>query len=115
MKKIIISICICISLISLPCLSYAGHSKAGSLITTPLLGLSVGMIIGAAVAAISTSSSAAPIAVGGGIGLVLGLALALATPADEGRAQSFTGENSENPSGSVPSDSGPDGAVPNET
>ncbi len=100
MKKMIISLCICVSLIGLPCLSYAGHSEAGSLITTPLLGLSLGLIAGAIVAAFSSSSSGMPILVGGGIGFALGFALALSTPADEGRAPSIAGEGSE---GAVPS------------
>ncbi len=114
MKRIIISLCICISLIGLPCSSYAGYSKAGSLITTPLLGASIGMIAGAAVAAFSTSSTATPILVGGAIGFVLGFALALSTPADEGRAPSAVGEGNGSPSGVIPSDSHPDGTVPNE-
>lgn len=86
MKKMIISLCIILALISFPFASYAGHTKAGALVTTPLLGASLGMIAGAFVLAFSSSSSTGPIAAGAVIGFGLGLAFALFSSPVEGEA-----------------------------
>lgn len=87
MKKVIVSLCIMLALIGYPCAPSAAHSKAGALVTTPLLGASIGILAGAMVAAFAGSSDAGPILIGAGVGLGLGFLLALFTPAEEGQAQ----------------------------
>lgn len=81
--KSIVSLCLLLSLIALPCSSYADDltlTKPGRVLTTSILGITFGALIGAAVAGFSGSSTAAPIAIGAGVGLILGFALAALTP-----------------------------------
>ncbi len=92
MKKVIVSLCIMLALIGYPCASFAGHSKAGALVTTSLLGASMGILVGAMVAAFASSSDAGPILIGAGVGLGLGFLLALFTPAEEDQAQVAPGQ-----------------------
>ena len=82
MKKTAVSLCISLALIGYPCSLFAAHTKAGSLVTTSLLGASVGILVGSMVAVFASSSDAGPILVGAGVGLGLGFLLALFTPAE---------------------------------
>lgn len=97
MKNVIVSLCIMLALIGYPCVSSAAHSKAGSLVTTPLLGASVGILVGAMVAAFAGSSDAGPILIGAGIGLGMGFLLALFTPAEDDHAQAASEQPGEPP------------------
>ncbi|HNR50643.1 MAG: hypothetical protein BWZ01_00117 [Deltaproteobacteria bacterium ADurb.BinA179] len=92
MKKVIVSLCVMLTLIGYPCASLASpeHTKAGSLVTTSLLGASVGILVGTMVAAFASSSDAGPILIGAGIGLGLGFLLALFTPSSEDEVQHTT-------------------------
>ncbi len=97
MKKIVVSLCIMLALIGYPCASSAAHSKAGALVTTSLLGASMGILVGAMVAAFASSSDAGPILIGAGVGLGLGFLLALFTPAQEGQAHAVSEQPGEPP------------------
>jgi hypothetical protein len=92
MKKVIVTLCISLALIGYPCASVAspGHSKAGALVTTALLGASVGILVGSMVAAFASSSDAGPILIGAGVGLGLGFLLALFTPSEPDEGQTIS-------------------------
>lgn len=99
MKNLIISSCVCLALIILPCSSYAEHQKAqraADILTTSLLGAGAGILVGAAAAAISGSTSGTSLGVGAAIGFLLGFIVAVADPGSEGT-----------PQGSVQQDSNP--------
>ncbi|HOS28950.1 MAG TPA: hypothetical protein P5146_13835 [Desulfomonilia bacterium] len=105
MKNLIVSSCICLALIAVPCASHAGHSKAqkaGGILTTALLGAGVGILVGAAAAAISGSSSGSSIAAGAAAGLILGAVFAILDPATDG-----TREENAPPEGSPPPTASP--------
>ncbi len=90
MKKLVVSLCISLALITSPSLSHAQDfklTKAGSVLTTSLLGASFGILIGAAIAAASGSSSAAPILISAGVGAALGFAFAALTPSSPDTTQ----------------------------
>ncbi len=91
MKKLVLYLClVSLVLISFPCPSAAQDfelTKAGSVLTTSLLGASFGILVGAAAAAISGSSTAAPILIGAGVGFGLGFAFAALTPSSPDTAQ----------------------------
>jgi hypothetical protein len=105
MKKALLSLFLCLALASLPCLSHADDlalTKPGRVLTTSLLGLSFGLLVGSVIAGFSSGSNTAPILIAGGVGLVLGFALAASTPTEE--VEAVTGlEKREGPAALVPS------------
>jgi hypothetical protein len=94
MKMLILTLCMGLVLTGLPAPLSAGQitmTKPSRVVTTAILGVTFGALLGAAVAGLSASSSAAPIAIGAGAGLVLGVGLALMTPTSEAEEQSRPG------------------------
>ncbi|HNY65077.1 MAG TPA: hypothetical protein PKM41_06530 [Deltaproteobacteria bacterium] len=105
MKKALLSLFLCLALASLPCASLADDlalTKPSRILTTSLLGLSFGILVGAAIAGFSSGSNTAPILIAGGIGLALGFALAAATPTEEVEEVSVL-EAQEGPTALIPS------------
>jgi len=104
MKKLVVSLCISLALITFPCLSHAQDfelTKAGSVLTTSLLGASFGILVGAVIAAASSSSSAAPILISAGIGAALGFAFAALTPSSPDTAQAEGRQDGVSPSAAL--------------
>jgi hypothetical protein len=84
MKKILLSLCLCLALTSPPCSLHAegpSWTKPSRMITTGILGATLGGLLGAGVAAFTSTST--PIAIGAGAGLVLGVVYAAMTPTSE--------------------------------
>jgi hypothetical protein len=115
MNKALVSLGLCLALTVLPCASHAQEftlTKPGRILTTSLIGASLGILVGAIVAAASTSSSSTPIAVGAGVGLALGFVLAATTSTEDveeaNRPQADGGASTPGPPGALADQAGED-------
>jgi hypothetical protein len=105
MKNLIVSSCICLALVVAPCAYCAEHpkaEKAGSILSTGLLGAGAGIIVGVAAVALSGSGSGSAIAAGALLGFVLGAVLVIATPETEDTAQDNAPKEGSPPPAAVP-------------
>lgn len=90
MKILLIFLCVWLLITALPMRVQAEDEDVGlswtrpsRMVTTGILGATVGVLVGAVVAVATASSSGSPIAIGAGVGLALGVLYAYMTPTEE--------------------------------
>jgi len=98
MKKFIISLALILALVWVSTPSYAEHGGVGSLITTSLLGTSIGMLIGATTLAFTKDAGDHNdrLAYGAAIGFACGFALGLSAMISPTYTSSVTPEGAKN-------------------
>ncbi len=88
-------------LTAVPSYSYAQAPKPVRVVTTSLLGMSIGMMVGAVIATMSGNFSSGPVVIGAAVGFGIGLVMSLTTEADDPQAQNYTIGTQDTSSGSM--------------
>jgi hypothetical protein len=86
MKILFVFLCICLLITALAGPVHAqgvSWTRPIRMLTTGLLGATLGVLVGAGVALVAASSTATPIAVGAGVGLAAGMIYAYMTPTED--------------------------------
>jgi hypothetical protein len=88
MRKSVMTLLVVIALVAAtPSYTFAQAPKAVQLVTTSILGMSFGMMIGVVIATMSGNISSGPVIICAAAGFGIGLGIAITTDTDDSREQ----------------------------